>query len=225
MSAICDGFVAEVLYPRPMAESGRVYGGVSASDRRAERRRRLLDAGLELFGTRGVAEVTIGDVCVEAGLAKRYFYDQFDGLDDFVDAVIDDVVQRLQARVIGERSPDDPEWPRRRLATFVESVSEDPRVARLLLVETFGANGSLAALRQAVVHRAVESIVADFLPADAPARPADDRKLRMAAFALSGAAAELILAWLQHDVKASADEIVDYLVGLFRQTPALVREP
>jgi hypothetical protein len=134
------------------------------------------------------------------------------------------VVRQLQARVVEKRSPDDPEWPRRRIATFVESVTEDPRVARLLLVETFGAHGSLAGLRQQVVHRAVETIVADFLPADAPACPADDRKLRMAAFALSGAAGELILAWLQDDVKATADEIVDYLAGLFSKTPALVRD-
>ena len=200
-------------------EPGRVYGGVSAPDRRAAQRRRLLEAGLELFGSRSVADVTIADVCNEAGLAKRYFYEQFETLPGFVDAVIDDVVQRLDSEVLREGSASGTDWPRRRIATFVERITDDPRIARLLLVETFGASGSLGALREAVVHRAVETLVSDFLPAE----PVDARRLRMAAFALSGAAAELILAWLQDDVEASADEVVDYLTRLFAQTPSLVR--
>jgi AcrR family transcriptional regulator len=200
---------------------GRVYGGLSAADRRASQRQRLLDAGLELFGSRPVSDVTIGDICAEAGLAKRYFYEQFAGLACFVDAVIDDVVRRLDAQVSVSNSPVSSEWPRQRIATFVQRISDDPRIARLLLVETFGAGGSLGALREAVVHRAVETIVSDFLPAEL----VDARKLRMAAFALSGAAAELILAWLHDDVEATADEVVDYLVSLFAQTPAQVCLP
>ena len=68
-----------------MAEAGnssgaalpRPYRGVSATDRRDQRRQRLIDAGLQLFGTRGIAAVGIVDVCAEAGLTKRYFYENF----------------------------------------------------------------------------------------------------------------------------------------------------
>jgi len=69
-----------------------------------------------------------------------------------------------------------------------------------------------------MVHRAVAALIADLLPLES----LDVRRLRMAAFALSGAAAELILAWLQGDVEASADEVVDYLATLFAQTPLVV---
>ncbi len=204
-----------------VAEQGRPYGGVSAADRRADRRRRLLDAGLELFGTRGVSDVTVGDVCAEAGLTKRYFYAEFAALDDFIDAVIDDVVELLAARTFDERGADAPEWPRSRVASFVGAITEDPRLARLVLVETFGAGGSLAGLRQTLVHRAVELMIADFVPAGTEISREGERLIRMAGFALSGASAELIVAWLQGDIDATADDIIDYLVGLFSQTTKL----
>src|SRR5512139_3717483 len=57
-----------------MSESARHYGGVSAQERKAARRERLLDAGLQLFGTPGGDRVTVSAVCAEAGLTERYFY-------------------------------------------------------------------------------------------------------------------------------------------------------
>src|SRR6185503_10298102 len=41
----------------------RTYGGVSADERIAARRAKLLEAGLELFGTRGFATTGVKDVC------------------------------------------------------------------------------------------------------------------------------------------------------------------
>ena len=198
-----------------MAAPGRVYGGVSAADRLTERRTRFLAAGLELIGTRGVADVTIGQICAEAGLAKRYFYELFDSLDAFVDALMNHTVDVLAERVV-TREPErrTAGWQRRRLAVFIDAITEDPRLARLVFVETFGAGGSLAAFRQAMIHRAVEQFVKDFLPPDI-SEIADARTIRMMAYAMSGACAELLLGWLQGEVEANANEIVDYLAALF----------
>ena len=79
--------------------SRRSYGGVSADDRLAERRRRLLDAGLELFGTNGIAATTIADVCAQAGLTKRYFYESFATIDELAGAVFGEVTDRLVQQV------------------------------------------------------------------------------------------------------------------------------
>src|ERR1700685_3533754 len=77
----------------------RPYRGVSATDRRDQRRQRLIDAGLQLFGTRGVAAVGIVDVCAEAGLTKRYFYENFASIDKLADAVFEHVIGNLVAAV------------------------------------------------------------------------------------------------------------------------------
>lgn len=202
-----------------MAAEGRVYGGVSAADRTADRRRRLLEAGLELLGTRGVAAVTVGDICAEAGLTKRYFYELFDSMGTFVDAVMDVVVERLAANVFAPQHRTG-QWSRDRVAGFVEALTADPRLARLLLLETFGAGGSLAGHRQALVHRAVEMLLADAHPAGT-ATAADEQAMRMAAYAMSGASTELLLAWLEGAFVATADELVDFLAELFARSVSL----
>ena len=46
----------------------RPYGGVSAQERMTERRERLLEAGLEEFGTRGFGQTGVKDICRQAGL-------------------------------------------------------------------------------------------------------------------------------------------------------------
>ena len=83
------------------AEVVRDYGGISAADRRADRRRKLVAAGRHLWGESGIADVTVRGVCAHAGLIARYFYVQFDGRDALLFAVVDEVrSQLLDAMVI-----------------------------------------------------------------------------------------------------------------------------
>ena len=51
----------------------RPYRGVSATDRRDRRRQRLIDAGLQLFGTRGIAAVGIVSAKGVAALPATQF--------------------------------------------------------------------------------------------------------------------------------------------------------
>ena len=56
----------------------RAYGGVSAEERRAQRRAALVDAALEVIGTRGFSAMTISGLCKDAGLNDRYFAESFE---------------------------------------------------------------------------------------------------------------------------------------------------
>jgi AcrR family transcriptional regulator len=186
---------------------------VPAEDRVAERRRRLLDAGLELFGTRGVAAVGVGDVCREAGLTKRYFYESFPSIDELVEAVIEDVLERLTevvAPLINERDV------RPALVAVWEALLADARLVRLLIVET--TSGSLTRYRDRLLTHAVETWLARVRPRS--------RDARIAAFAYAGAGGELACAWLDGRIDLSLDELLDWLVRLYtmmseiRQTPS-----
>lgn len=113
----------------------RPYRGVDPAERRAQRRRRLLEAGLELLGgeQRDPAELTVRAICREAGLTMRYFYESFTDKDDFVSAVFDwvvsDIAATTQAAVAAAPRRDQ---TRAGMANIVRTVSEDPRVGRLL---------------------------------------------------------------------------------------------
>ncbi len=64
----CDNEVMASVNQAP-----RLYRGISPSERRAQRRERLLEAGLQLFGTDGYADSSIRAVCTQASLNSRYF--------------------------------------------------------------------------------------------------------------------------------------------------------
>src|ERR687894_2513842 len=89
--------------------SGRRYGGRAAEERRAERRRRLLDAATELFGTRGYAATTIEALYTEARLAPRHFYEQFPGREQLLRAVYDETIEHVAAAVADARETAPPD--------------------------------------------------------------------------------------------------------------------
>src|ERR1700734_2249675 len=102
----------------------RPYRGVSAQERIAERRRQLLDAGLELFGTRGISAVGVGDVCAEAGLTKRYFYESFQSIDALAEAVFEEIRANLIARVAPAIVAGGPGNIRPAIDAYVRAVTE-----------------------------------------------------------------------------------------------------
>ena len=77
------------------AQAPRRYRGITASERRAQRRERLLQAGLELFGTQGYASTSIRAVSAEASMNSRYFYESFSSREDLLYYVYERIVQDI----------------------------------------------------------------------------------------------------------------------------------
>jgi AcrR family transcriptional regulator len=189
----------------------RPYGGVSAEDRRAERRRRLLDAGLDLFGTKGIAATTIADVCARAGLTKRYFYESFATIDELAGAVFGDVTARLVEQIAPAIASGAGVDPQPALTVYLRAVLGDPRLARLLGTES--RTPALAERQAAFGSRAVNLWFATAPGADDPAQ-------RLRAHAFAGALAEVALAWAEGELDLSVDQVVDELVDVFHRMAA-----
>ncbi|GLB63080.1 putative transcriptional regulator, TetR family protein [Dietzia sp. NCCP-2495] len=126
----------------------REYGGVSADDRRAERRRRLLAAGRQVWGTSGLGEVTVRGVCSAAGLQPRYFYEHFTDRGALVGAVADEVRTELfttlvesSVEVDGGRDGGLGERLRAALAAFFGIIAADPRIHRIMSTDLAGVPG------------------------------------------------------------------------------------
>ena len=205
-----------------MADQARVYGGRTAAERSAERRARLVEAGIEVFARVGAAQVTVEQICTEASLTKRYYYQEFGSLDAFADEVMAEVLRRVTPAtptLAGEIPAE--EWARTQLADFTERLRQDPRLGRLALIETFGAGGALGRYRTAFVQAALDTFLTEMLPSDVAER-ADRERLAMTAHALVGASAELYVAWLSGEVTADAESLVDYLTGLYVAAADLV---
>lgn len=188
----------------------RPYRGVSATDRRDQRRQRLIDAGLQLFGTRGIAAVGIVDVCAEAGLTKRYFYENFASIDALADAVFEHVTGNLVAVVAPAIEVGAGRDPRPALEVYTRALLSDPRVVRLLAVES--QTGPLKKYRDGFPTRAVELWFA-FAAEDDTVTPPQDMRLK--AYGFIGAAQQIGIAWLDGHLPLTIDEIIDQLVDIF----------
>jgi len=200
-----------------MNEPGRVYGGRSEAERRADRRTRLLSAGLELFGTEGWSGATIERLCSEAGVATRSFYEEFASRDLLLLAVYEDVMRGLIETVLPTVSAGSPEERiRTGLTGYVHHLTADPRRARVVHQEIRLA-GTLERQRQRMLARFADLIAHE-------ARLPRDAGSRVLGLALAGAVSEVLVDWVaQPEPRPATEPLVEVLVGLYMN--ALVRAP
>jgi AcrR family transcriptional regulator len=174
----------------------RRYGGKTASERRSERHEKLLDTGLELFGTRGYAATSIEALCGAAGLNARYFYEEFDGREGLLQAVYDRHVEKVFSVVGGAILAAAP-TPRDRLSAgltaFIHHTLADPRAARVNYFEMVGVSAGLEARRREVLANYADLTLAQLKALQGAGGSTAGADLRIAAVALVSATDGLII--------------------------------
>jgi AcrR family transcriptional regulator len=193
----------------PTPPTTRAYGGRSADDRRRERRERLLAAGLEEFGTVGIRGTSIRRVIKRAGLAERYFYESFAGLDELLAAVYDAIMERVLAATVAavEDAGDDPaEQIRAGLRAYFEASAEDPWAQRIQLFEIVAAGPDSFERGRSVIV-AFGAFITQRMSAVVTGAPVD---LNALATALSGAFYMVHLEWTLGHLELDLDAAVDH---------------
>jgi len=201
----------------------RPYRGIDAVERVAGRRRRLLDAGLDLLGAAGKdpAELTVRAICGQATLGVRYFYESFTDKDHFVGAVFDSVIADIAATTqaaVASAAPG--EQARAAMANVVRAISADTRVGRLLF--------SVELSNTEIVRKRAESsaLFAALLFAHAGAQGAlDNDQVKAASHFAVGGVTQTISTWLSGEVRLDHDELVSLLAALIDQLAAMPPRP
>lgn len=194
---------------------GRPYGGVSAIQRVAERRERLLAAGLEEFGTRGVLSTGVKDICRRAGLTDRYFYESFRDSSALFTAVFDRATTHLFELVAGAlvAAPASPEAQSRAvIETYVRALADDPRLARVVFIEAPSAGPEVERHMRETLRRFARLVELGATPY-MPAGMREDA-LRFGAISLVGAIERLMIEWQDGELGLSIERIIDYLVEM-----------
>lgn len=194
----------------------RSYGGISADERIAARRAKLLDAGLELFGTRGFRTTGVKDVCRQAGLTDRYFYESFNDSDALFLAVFDrltDELFRAVAEAVAESGTDPERQLRTAIATFVTELAADPRKSRVLFAEAPAA-GSDAAAHMRTTLRRFGALVAVTARQHVPAGT-DDEEVQLLALSLVGLLERAITEREDGALDIPVDRLVERVVALY----------
>jgi AcrR family transcriptional regulator len=196
----------------------RRYAGKTAAERAAERRARLLDAGLELFGTLGYHRTSIRAVLREAGLGERYFYESFATLEDLLVAVAAQAQEELKIEIMlaiqRVEAPALDTVLTAALTALGETITSDPRKLRITMVETVGLSRQVTEARDRLLEGFVDLIVAAAVAyGDIPA----DRA-QLLALGLLGATNELLLRWATGGLDADLATVIECVEVIYRGT-------
>jgi AcrR family transcriptional regulator len=202
----------------------RPYRGIDAADRVAERRRRLLSAGLDILGAESdVSELTVRAICRQAGVTARYFYESFTDKDGFVGVVFDRVIADIAATTQAAVAAAPPaEQTRAGIANIVRTIVGDARVGRLLFSSQLS-NAVVA--RKRVESSALLAMLSGQHAGSVLHLPEND-KIKATAHFVVGGVAQTLSAWLAGDVALDPDQLVDQLASVIDELgePTLYRD-
>jgi AcrR family transcriptional regulator len=199
----------------------RRYRGITASERRAQRRERLLEAGLELFGTRRYAGTSIRSVSAAASMNSRYFYESFSSREDLLYHVYDRIVHELVLATTeaSTKASTVEDQARAGLRAGWTLLTEDPRKARVLAVEVVGVSERLDRRRRDIRHA-----LADLTARNALSIAGEGRHFHLdpvlTTRSLIGGVVEVLVDWINGEVDASVDEVVEHFTRLFSAVAA-----
>ncbi|MFV8161845.1 TetR/AcrR family transcriptional regulator [Mycobacterium sp. 134] len=164
----------------------RRYAGMSAEQRRAVRRRALLDAAKDLWREGGLPAVSVRAISARAKLTDRYFYEQFADIGALIGAVIDDILEESFTAMIeaGSAPPESATVETRLtlgLAAFVEHAESDPLAVRIYLTDARHVDAAARHIRVAQYR-----VAAAILSVLQPDRDADPESFDAALFCVGG---------------------------------------
>ena len=198
------------------APQGR-YGGRSAEERRADRRARLIEAGLELFGTVGYALATVGRIARTANLSTRQYYEEFSGREALLIAVYDtiqqDAEQAVAAALAGTAGQPLSARFEAAVGAHLHSTATDLRRAKVAFVEIVGVNPSVESHRMQTRARWT-AVINALLAGAVESGEIADRDRRLAPSAFIGAVNGLVQDWCSAEDRPPLADVIDQLSRL-----------
>lgn len=149
---------------------GRRYAGVDQDERHQQRKERLIAAALTVFGEQGYHQSTVRDVCNAAQLTSRYFYESFDSMEDLFQtlyAQVSDLLMQETVAALARSDPSPSKLAEAALRTFFTFIQQDPRRARVTLIDALNVSNHMSQLSAKVNRdfaRMTSTFMSHFLP-------------------------------------------------------------
>ncbi|WP_248964348.1 TetR/AcrR family transcriptional regulator [Sphaerisporangium perillae] len=196
--------------------TGRDYRGMTAEQRLADRRERLLTAAYTLFAAAGFTATTIERLCASARISNRAFYECFTGREDLMRAVYERCVEETLlavSKAIGEAPADADSRVRAGISEYITFVTRDSRRARIMHLEVRRAGDILTTHRQRAVQGFTE-IIEESLGDAHGGLPG---RTHLLALGMVGALQELLIEWVLADERPPLDHLIETAVHIFRR--------
>lgn len=217
--------------PEQIAKAtGRRYRGVSNETRKAERRLKLIEAGIKVFGSTGYHSATVKGLCQEAGLTERYFYESFSNAEALFTAcylhITDTLRERLQKVLLNMEADNLELATRTGLTVFFTQFKDSPQAARILLVEVLTVNRHLEELSLKTLYSFVEMLETLAKPLieqrkDGAVKGLDSTLL---ASGLVGSVLYMAARWSMDGCKKPVEDVVENAMLIFKGIGLMLTE-
>lgn len=190
---------------------GETYAGRSRRERAADRRERLVAAAVRLFAAREYDEVTVAEVCAQAKVSKRYFYECFADRQELLRTVHREQNDWLLAAVTAA-APKSPanltELLHPMMTTLVRSLLAHPERARVIYLNA----PRMELRRRAALHRDAELL--GRLVRRATGRPRDRLRHDRLLLATVAGVSEIVIDWLTRGMTDPPEPLAEHLTDL-----------
>lgn len=198
----------------------RRYRGIAAGERVTERRRQFIEAGLSCFGTRGYHPVTVRDLCAEARLTERYFYESFKDREALFAAVYEHLIAELRRDFMAAALPRVPQlsdMARAGLEVFFRRLQQDPRIARMLLVEVLTVSQDMEQRAQSATF-GFGDLLKQMTLAALPTRTEPKEDMNLVATGLIGCCVHIAMRWNADGYRLPINTVIETAMSFFEGT-------
>ena len=206
----------------------RTIRGLDAEQRRIHRREQLLASAFELIARDGYANTSIEQICQNAFVGNKAFYETFDSKEDCYIELLRQIAERIEQHVVeilGNATDDNDEMVRLLLSAFAHALVDDPRVAVVAFGECAGISPRVERERREN-RRWTATFLEEFWRRREFPEAADSAKVNFGALAVLtvGGLFEAVADWL-HDREVDPDSgpSIDALIANLTSYMEVVR--
>ena len=189
----------------------RQFKGLSLTERKQARREKLIEAGIEAYGTHGFFAVTVKDICNEAKLTERYFYESFKKSDELFQTIFLTLIDQLQHNVmqaIMQASTDPRKMIESGLTALLTTLKDNPRMARIIYIDAMLVQ---ELHNQATIHETMlrfDRMIHAFVMLMMPHIDRSEREISLVATGLNGYVTQIAIRWVVSGFKQSMQEVL-----------------
>lgn len=123
-------------------------------------RARILTAMVDEVAQRGAGSVTVARVVARTGVSRRTFYELFESCEDCLLEAFEQASEQVATVVVPAYGLPG-SWRarmRRAVTAALECIAQDPRIGRLLIVESLGGGTAVVEQRGLLVERLIDAV-------------------------------------------------------------------
>jgi AcrR family transcriptional regulator len=192
------------------------FKGLTITERKQLRRQKIIQAGIERYGTAGFFAVTVKEICVTAHLTERYFYESFKKSDELFQCIFLQLIAELQGNILRAMAQSDESEAmlHNALHAFLTTLKNNPGMARIIYIDAMLIQElhQQAYIRQTMQR--FESIVLTLLRKREPEHLLSESELSWVATGINGHVTHIAIRWvMDHFEQDLADVLAACALG------------